>query len=92
MDLREGPSFGTTFTHELGPDIAVFVPRGVGNAYQMLEDAHAYTYLVNDHWRPAPATPSVNLADPTLAIDWPIPLGPRPSCRRRTATARSWPT
>ena len=41
VDLREGPSFGTTYTHELGPDIAVFVPRGVGNAYQVLEDASA---------------------------------------------------
>ncbi len=37
---------------ELGPDTAVFVPRGVGNAYQMLEDATAYTYLVNDALAP----------------------------------------
>ena len=74
VDLREGPSFGTTYAHELGPDTAVFVPRGVGNAYQVLEDATAYSYLVNAHWRPDAGYTEVNLADPTVAIDWPIPL------------------
>ena len=74
VDLREGPSFGTTYTHELGPDTAVFVPRGVGNAYQVLEDATLYSYLVNAHWRPDAGYTEVNPADPALAIDWPIPL------------------
>ena len=74
VDLREGPTFGTTYTHELAPDTAVFVPRGVGNAYQVLEDATVYSYLVNAHWRPDAGYTEVNLADPTLAIDWPIPL------------------
>jgi len=74
VDLREGPSFGTTFSIEIGPDRAVFVPRGVGNAYQALADDTVYSYLVNDHWRPGVAYPAVNLADPTAAIPWPIPL------------------
>jgi dTDP-4-dehydrorhamnose reductase/dTDP-4-dehydrorhamnose 3,5-epimerase len=74
VDLREGPSFGTSYTHELGPDTAVFVPRGVGNAYQVLEDATAYTYLVNAHWRPDADYTELNPADPTVAVDWPIPL------------------
>ncbi|MEP6817066.1 MAG: sugar nucleotide-binding protein [Marmoricola sp.] len=74
VDLREGPSFGTTYTHELGPDTAVFVPRGVGNAYQVLEDATAYSYLVNRHWRPDAGYIELNLADPTVAIAWPIPV------------------
>ena len=42
--------------------------------YQTLEDATAYTYLVNDHWRPGIAYPALALDDPTVAIDWPIPL------------------
>jgi dTDP-4-dehydrorhamnose reductase/dTDP-4-dehydrorhamnose 3,5-epimerase len=74
VDLREGPSFGTAYTHELGPDTAVFVPRGVGNAYQVLEDATAYSYLVNAHWRPDADYTELNPADPTVAVDWPIPL------------------
>ena len=40
----------------------------------MLEDGTTYSYLVNDHWRPGLAYPALNLADPTVAIPWPIPL------------------
>lgn len=76
VDLRAGESFGKTVTVELGPDTAVFVPRGVGNSFQTLEDNTAYTYLVNDHWS-ADAQGEysfLNLADETVAIDWPISL------------------
>ena len=74
VDLRDGPSFGAVFTAELDPSRAVFVPRGVGNAYQTLEADTAYVYLVNDHYSFDAHYVSVNLADETLAIDWPIPL------------------
>jgi dTDP-4-dehydrorhamnose reductase/dTDP-4-dehydrorhamnose 3,5-epimerase len=74
VDLREGPSFGTTFTAEIDASSAVFVPRGVANGYQTLEADTAYTYLVNDHWSPDAAYAFVNLADETAAIDWPIAL------------------
>jgi dTDP-4-dehydrorhamnose reductase len=74
VDMREGDTFGTTFTIEIDPSVAVFVPRGVGNSYQTLEDSTAYTYLVNEHWRPGVTYPALNLADETVAIDWPIPL------------------
>ncbi|MBU2073487.1 MAG: bifunctional dTDP-4-dehydrorhamnose 3,5-epimerase family protein/NAD(P)-dependent oxidoreductase [Actinobacteria bacterium] len=74
VDMREGPSFGTVFHLEMGPDTAVFVPRGVGNSYQALEDGTVYSYLVNDHWRPGIAYPALHLGDPTCAIPWPIPL------------------
>ncbi len=76
VDLREGPSFGTVFTAELDPGHAIFIPRGVGNAFQTLEDETAYTYLVNDHWS-ADAQGQytfLNLADETAGISWPIPL------------------
>lgn len=76
VDLREGDTFGTVFTMEMGPETAVFVPRGVGNAYQTLTDGTAYSYLVNDHWS-AEARESymfVNLADEALGIEWPRPL------------------
>ena len=76
VDLREGPSFGAVFTAELDPSKAIFIPRGVGNAFQTLEDGTAYTYLVNDHWS-ADAQGQytfLNLADETVSIPWPIPL------------------
>ena len=50
------------------------MPRGVGNSYQTLEDGVTYSYLVNEHWRPATPYPALDLADPTAAIPWPIPL------------------
>ena len=76
VDLREGETFGTVFTAEIDPATAVFVPRGVGNAFQTLTDGTAYAYLVNDHWS-AEAQEQytfLNLADPTAAIAWPVPL------------------
>ncbi|HET8915010.1 MAG TPA: dTDP-4-dehydrorhamnose 3,5-epimerase family protein, partial [Propionibacteriaceae bacterium] len=76
VDLRQGEGFGRYFTKEIGPETAIFVPRGVGNAFQTLAEHTAYSYLVNDHWSPAArdSYTFVNLADETLAINWPIPL------------------
>ena len=76
VDLRRGEGFGRCFTTEMGPETAVFVPRGVGNAFQTLVEETVYSYLVNDHWNPAAkrSYTFVNLADETLAIKWPIPL------------------
>lgn len=76
VDLREGPSFGAVFTAELDPSQAIFIPRGVGNAFQTLEDNTAYTYLVNDHWSADAQSryTFLNLADETAAIAWPVPL------------------
>ena len=74
VDLREGPSFGAVYTCEIDPSVAVFVPRGVGNAYQTLEPNTAYTYLVNDHWSPDAQYTFLNLADETVNVPWPIAL------------------
>lgn len=74
VDLREGETFGATFTTEIDPTKAIFVPRGVANSFQVLESNTAYTYLVNDHWSPNADYAFLNLDDPTIAIDWPIPL------------------
>lgn len=73
VDLRKGNSFGTVFTTEITPDKAIFVPRGVANGYQTLEDNVTYTYLVNEHWSPEAQYTFLNLFDPTAAINWPIP-------------------
>jgi dTDP-4-dehydrorhamnose 3,5-epimerase len=73
VDLRQGPTFGQTLTLELNPGKAVFVPHGVANGYQTLEEGVTYTYLVNAHWSPEAKYTFVNLFDPALGIDWPIP-------------------
>ena len=76
VDLRPGESFGQVYTTVLDPSKAIYVPRGVGNSFQALEDGTAYTYLVNAHWslEQKKTYTFVNLADPELNIQWPIPL------------------
>lgn len=76
VDLREGETFGSVFTAVLDPSKAIYVPRGVANSFQTLEDSTAYVYLVNDHWSADAQSlyTFLNLADPTVAIRWPIPL------------------
>lgn len=74
VDMREGATFGRTFSLECDESIAVFVPRGVGNSFQALADGTVYTYLVNDHWKAGNTYPALHLADPDVAIAWPIPL------------------
>ena len=77
VDLREGSAtYGMTYCCEVDPSRAVFTPRGVGNSFQALEDGTAYTYLVNAHWSAElkKTYTFVNLADPALGIEWPIPL------------------
>lgn len=74
VDLRAGETFGAVVHREIHPGLAVFVPRGVGNAYQALEDGTSYTYLVNGHWQPDRDYPAVAPGDPALGIPWPVPL------------------
>lgn len=74
VDLRPTGNFGAVEFFELNPGTAIFVPRGLGNSFQTLEDNTVYAYLVNDHWSPEAKYTFVNLADEELAIEWPIPL------------------
>ena len=75
----------TVFTAELDPSRAVFVPRGVGNAFQTLEPNTAYTYLVNDHYSPDADYTSVNPRRRNRRHQLADPAGAAPNCRRKTA-------
>jgi dTDP-4-dehydrorhamnose 3,5-epimerase len=72
VDLRKGDSFGRTLTLEINPSVAIFVPRGVANGYQTLEENVTYTYLVNAHWSTESRYTYVNAFDESLGIAWPI--------------------
>lgn len=75
VDIREGSAtYGEHFTTEMDPSKAIFVPRGVANGYQTLEDNTVYSYLVNDHWSPDAQYSFVSMFDESIGIDWPIPL------------------
>lgn len=74
VDFRPTGNFGAVETFSLNPGTAIFVPRGLGNSFQTLEDNTVYTYLVNEHWSPEAKYTLINLADEELAIQWPISL------------------
>lgn len=75
VDLRTGPAFGRVVEIEFSPRRSIFVPPGVANSYQCLTDLH-YLYSVDQHWSPEihDSQSFVNLADPHLGVNWPIPL------------------
>lgn len=74
-DIREdSPTYGKTFTVTLDPSKAIYVPRGVANGFQALEDNTVYMYLVNDHWSPDGEYSNVSIFDESLQLDWPISL------------------
>lgn len=73
VDLRK-ENFGKLVTIEIDQNKAVFVPRGVANAYQTLVPDVYYCYLVNDHWKPDGIYKSIDPFDPELKILWPINL------------------
>jgi dTDP-4-dehydrorhamnose 3,5-epimerase len=74
VDLR-AENFGKKFEVEINPTKAIYVPRGVANSFQTLEETY-YSYMVNAHWQPNSADKYkfVNLADPDLNVQWPVPL------------------
>ena len=76
VDLRKGPSFGTLETYEINPNTAVFLPKGVANAFQTLEPDTYYLYSVNAHWSADNYEKYcfVNLKEPTFKINWPVSL------------------
>lgn len=76
VDLRRSGSFGKTVTLEVDSNTTVFIPKGVGNSYQTITDEVYYLYSVNEHWsEDAYKTATfVNLADPTINVQWPISL------------------
>jgi dTDP-4-dehydrorhamnose 3,5-epimerase len=76
VDLRNGENFGKLISVTVDSNISVFVPKGVGNSFQTLEDDTYYSYLLNAHWSPElqSSYKSVNLADQDLNIQWPINL------------------
>ncbi len=74
VDLRGGDNFGKVVTLKIDNNKAVFVPQGVANSYQTLVEDTYYMYSVSDHWSQQlyDKYVSINMADTSLKIDWPI--------------------
>lgn len=76
VDLRAGDNFGKVVTSEINNNKAVFIPQGVGNSFQTVEDDTYYIYSVSAHWSQELYSKYValNMFDPALGIDWPISI------------------
>lgn len=75
VDTRpNSKTIGNVVTVHLTPGIQVFVPEGVCNGFQALEDNTEYLYFFDNEW--VSGMPGVALCpiDPDLGIDWPIPI------------------
>lgn len=72
VDLRRGPTYRRVWTKILNAGEGIFLPKGVGNSYQALENKTVYAYAVNGRWREGAVYPAIRFDDPELAINWPI--------------------
>jgi dTDP-4-dehydrorhamnose 3,5-epimerase len=63
---------GQVETLVLKPGTSVFVPSGVANGYQTIENMTSYVYLVSAHWDPEAKYSAIDPFDSELDIPWPI--------------------
>ena len=72
---RDSPSYGTVTTVRLVPGTQVLVPKGVGNAFQVVSPEPAqYVYCFDVEWLPDMAGPACTPPHPPLPIGWPPPV------------------
>lgn len=65
---------GEVVTVNLIPGTQVFVPQGVCNGFQALEDGTEYLYFFDNEWESKMAGVALNPLDAELGINWPIPI------------------
>jgi dTDP-4-dehydrorhamnose 3,5-epimerase len=75
-DLRpESPTFGQHVTLTLDRTNALYISRGFGNAFQVLETNTVYCYLTSAHWSAEQKYINVRYNDPDIGIVWPLKIG-----------------
>lgn len=76
VDLRaDSSTYGHIHTVALTPGTQVLVPNGVGNGFQAVAPGITqYLYCFDHEWVPGMAGTAANPFDPTLGIEWPLPV------------------
>lgn len=69
-------TIGAVETVNLTLGIQVFVPEGVCNGFQALDDDTEYLYFFDNEWVLGMSGVALTPLDPELNIEWPIPLIP----------------
>lgn len=74
VDTRpDSKTFGAVQTVHITLGVQVFVPQGVCNGFQALEDTE-YLYFFDNEWAPGMPGAALCPLDPELDIKWPIPI------------------
>lgn len=77
VDTRpDSPTRGAVQTVSLTPGVQVFVPKGVCNDFQVLEEDTEYLYFFDNEWVPGMEGVALTPLDSELNIAWPIPIDP----------------
>ena len=75
VDTRpDSPTIGAVVTVNLTPGVQVFVPQGVCNGFQALDDDTEYLYFFDNEWQPGMSGVALTPLDTELGIDWPIAI------------------
>ena len=70
---KDSKTFGAVQTVHITPGVQVFVPQGVCNGFQALEDTE-YLYFFDNEWAPGMPGTALCPLDPELSINWPIAI------------------
>ena len=76
VDLRQGsPTFGQHEAIELTEDNhrQLFIPKGFAHGFAVLSDVAVFQYKCDEFYHPE-ADGGIQLDDPSLGIDWRLPL------------------
>ncbi|MFT8639047.1 dTDP-4-dehydrorhamnose 3,5-epimerase family protein [Bifidobacterium sp.] len=77
VDTRPGSeTIGAVVIVELTPGVQVFVPLGVCNGFQALDEETEYLYFFDNEWVSGMSGHALCPLDPALGIDWPIHIDP----------------
>ena len=92
VDLREGsPTYGKWMGLELSAENhqQLWVPAGLAHGFLVLSPTAEFLYKTTDYYHPQS---EVCLAwnDPTVAIQWPLPLDSRPNLNAKDSAGLSW--
>ena len=76
VDIRKNsPTFGKIFTLELSSEnkLQLFLPHGIAHGFAVLSDYAIFTYKCDNFYAPQ-SERTIRFDDPSLAIDWKIPV------------------
>ncbi|MBR5078470.1 MAG: dTDP-4-dehydrorhamnose 3,5-epimerase [Victivallales bacterium] len=79
VDIRKNsPTYGKVFTLELSSEnkLQLFLPHGIAHGFAVLSETAIFTYKCDNFYAPQ-YEHTIRYDDPSLAIDWKIPINER---------------